>query len=69
MAKFAIVRGDGSVDRAEAISLADAYASYGAPGNGEIVEWSDEKFGTPRYDFASADEQMVQLAADAENQS
>jgi hypothetical protein len=52
MAKFAIVRADGSIDQAEGASVLDVSQRYGWPGNGDIRPWeagdkADHEFATP----------------------
>lgn len=66
MAKFGIVRHDGTIDRAEAGSLADAYARYGAPGDGYIAPWDQVSQGAPRFDLQSEKDQLDALTALAE---
>ena len=57
MAKFAIVRADGSADQVDGLSVQDVADQYGWPGNGTIEEWSDGKHGKAANVFASPAEQ------------
>jgi len=59
MAKFAIVRADGSVDQVDGLSVQDVSDQYGWPGNGTIEEWDAGTHGTPANVFASPAEQRA----------
>lgn len=63
MARFAIVRQDGEVDKVEGSSVDDIANRYGWPGNGDIQPWDDGAHNERlRHTFASPDEQRDTLA-------
>lgn len=45
MAKYAIVRADGSVDTADGMSVQDIADQYGAPGDGSIEAYDEDTHG------------------------
>jgi len=63
MARFAIVRQDGEVDKVDGVSVDDVANRYGWPGNGDIQAWdSGAHDGNLRHTFASPEEQRETLA-------
>jgi len=63
MARFAIVRQDGEVDKVNGSSVDDVANRYGWPGNGDIQPWDGGAHNEHlRHTFGSPDEQREALA-------
>jgi hypothetical protein len=63
MATFAIVRADGTTDRAEGASVDDIASRYGWPGNGKIEPYDSASHDKAlRHTFADPTEQRELLA-------
>lgn len=63
MARFAIIRQDGEVDKVDGSSVDDIANRYGWPGNGSIEPWEDGAHNEHlRHTFGSPEEQREALA-------
>lgn len=63
MARFAIVRQDGEVDKVEGVSVQDVADRFGWPGNGDIQPWDDGAHNANlRHTFGTPEEQREALA-------
>ncbi len=59
MAKFAIVRADGTVDTADGMSVQDVADRYGWPGDGTIETYDPNKHTKPANDFTTPADQRA----------